>query len=165
MTKVNVICLILVLNIFRHLARSRSRSRQIMERARSFDRLAAETCHSNPGSRPPSRTRGRRSPSFGRQLNEQWQQGSFSRPESRGPDFEPPKRWQSVGRIDTAQWEGRIRDASPGVTFYSVLLHCFFEETLHNSRLNELKLFSNQNNANNNMNKIRFCINCVSLSS
>ncbi len=114
------------INSLKHLyIRSRSRSHQIMERARSFDRLAAETCHSNPGSRPPSRARGRRSPSFGRQLNDQWQQGSSSRPESRGPEFEPPKRWQSVGRIDTAQWESRIRDASPQV---SIWLGCFLAE-------------------------------------
>ena len=102
------------------MSRSRSRSHQIMERARSFDRLAAETCHSNPGSRPPSRARGRRSPSLGRQLTDYWQQGSSSRPESRGPEFEPPKRWQSVGKIDTAQWESRIRDASPLVPYLNL---------------------------------------------
>ena len=80
-----------------------------MERARSFDRLAAETCGgSNPNSRPPSRARGRRSPSLGRTIGDQW-----SRPESRAADFEPPRRWQSVGRIDTSQWESKIRDASP----------------------------------------------------
>ena len=62
---------------------SRSRSRHIMERARSFERAAAEAaagvnatnaggCDSNPSSRPGSRSgsvsRSRRSPSVGRQL-------------------------------------------------------------------------------------------------
>jgi hypothetical protein len=41
------------------------------------------------------------------------------RPESRvGNDFEPPRRWQSVGKIDTSQWETKIRDASPHVSTY-----------------------------------------------
>jgi hypothetical protein len=45
------------------------------------------------------------------------------RPESRvGNDFEPPRRWQSVGKIDTSQWETKIRDASPHVSTYQNFL-------------------------------------------
>jgi hypothetical protein len=102
----------------RHLSRSRSKSKNIMERARSFERAAAEAAiGSNPGSRAPSRqgsfsnvpggqARGRRrSPSVGRQLADYWQTEATSRPASRAG------RERSVGRLDTAQWEATVAKA------------------------------------------------------
>ena len=100
---------------------SRSRSKHIMERARSFERAAADIA---AGSNPPSRqgslsnisgqVRGRRrSPSVGRsQLAEQWMHNraeeSGSRPSSRAA------REKSVGRIDTTRWEAAMAAASEG---------------------------------------------------
>ena len=108
----------------RRLSRSRSRSRNIMERARSFERAAAEASGSQPGSRVPSRQgsfsnvpgqfrgRQRRSPSTGRsQLAESWnksaeENAAGSRPPSRAA------REKSVGRIDTTKWEAAMAAAA-----------------------------------------------------
>lgn len=108
----------------RRQSRSRSRSKNIMDRARSFERAAAEAA-ATPGSannsRAPSRqgstsnvpggrmSRPRqRSPSAGgRQMAEFWQQevvqASNSRPSSRAG------RERSVGRVDTTPWENTVK--------------------------------------------------------
>ena len=111
----------------RHLSRSRSKSKNIMERARSFER-AAETAGSAHNSRAPSRqgsssnipeqqpvggrgssNRRARSPSAGRQMNEFWQKeaASQSRPQSRAG------RERSVGRVDPQiqHWEAAMAKA------------------------------------------------------
>ena len=112
----------------RRLSRSRSKSKNIMERARSFERAAADAANAGGGSanssRAPSRQgsssnipnqmrgRRRRSPSAGRQMqmadfwqNEVHQQQNVSRPSSRAG------RDRSVGRVDTSQWEANMEKA------------------------------------------------------
>ena len=110
----------------RRLSRSRSKSKNIMERARSFERAAAEVANgggSANSSRAPSRQgssnnipnqmrgRRRRSPSAGRQMQmaDFWQnevhQQNVSRPSSRAG------RDRSVGRVDTTQWEANMAKA------------------------------------------------------
>ena len=109
----------------RRLSRSRSRSKNIMDRARSFERAAAEAATpeipgSNHGSRAPSRQgsssnlkglgRRPRSPSAGRQMADFWQSEAgqvSSRPPSRAA------REKSVGRIDTSHWEAAMAKAKP----------------------------------------------------
>ena len=81
-------------------SRSNSRSRNIMERARSFERAAAET------SRPASRA-GQRSPSAHRaQLEENWL-SQVERPPSR-TDVDS-RRFEDIGRVAKTEWEQRIR--------------------------------------------------------
>ena len=121
----------------RRQSRSRSRSKNIMERARSFERAAAEAAaggSSTNNSRAPSRQgstsnvpaqvrmsrssggRGRqRSPSAGRQMAEFWQQevvnqASNSRPSSRAG---AAGRERSVGRVDTSPWENNQAGPPP----------------------------------------------------
>lgn len=105
----------------RRVSRSRSRSKNIMERARSFERAAeAVAAGSQPGSRAPSRQgsfsnglpsapsrlgRRQRSPSAGRNIAEFWQNETNSRPQSRAG------RERSVGRVDTTQWEAAMARA------------------------------------------------------
>lgn len=110
----------------RRLSRSRSKSQNIMERARSFERAAAEAAGTDSphGSRAPSRQgsfsqgmqmptrQRRRSPSVGRAMAEFWQSEAnqqHSRPPSRAG------RERSVGRVNTSQWEERakVKDAAP----------------------------------------------------
>lgn len=105
----------------RRISRSRSKSKNIMERARSFERAAeAVAAGSAPGSRAPSRQgsfsnglpsapsrlgRRQRSPSAGRNIAEFWQNENNSRPQSRAG------RERSVGRVDTTQWEAAMARA------------------------------------------------------
>ena len=111
----------------RRQSRSRSRSKNIMERARSFERAAAEAAagqtsanHSRAPSRQgsssnvPQMTRmsrhRQRSPSAGHQMAEFWQhevQATTSRPSSRAG------RERSVGRVDTSQWENQAKPQGP----------------------------------------------------
>ena len=80
-------------------SRSNSRSRNIMERARSFERAAAES------SRPASRTG--RSPSAHRaQMEEAWL-SQVERPPSR-TDVDS-RRFEEIGRVQKTEWEQRIR--------------------------------------------------------
>ena len=80
-------------------SRSNSRSRNIMERARSFERAAAES------SRPASRAG--RSPSAHRaQLEEAWL-SQTERPPSR-TDVDS-RRFEEIGRVQKTEWEQRIR--------------------------------------------------------
>ena len=113
-----------VFDATRRLSRSRSRSKNIMERARSFERAAAEAAiggGSAGSSRAPSRQgssnnipnqlrgrRNRRSPSVGRQMADFWQGEvqNLSRPSSRAGGRE-----RSVGRVDVSQWEAAASKA------------------------------------------------------
>merc|ERR1711962_1658983 len=93
------------------ISRSNSRSKNIMERARSFERAAAE---SRGNSRPASRTGsigGRhRSPSGNRgQVEEMWM-NQLERPSSR-TDVDS-RRFGEIGRVQTAEWEGRIKGST-----------------------------------------------------
>merc|ERR1711970_268326 len=93
------------------ISRSNSRSKNIMERARSFERAAAV---SRGNSRPASRTGsigGRhRSPSGNRgQVEEMWR-NQLERPSSR-TDVDS-RRFGEIGRVQTAEWEGRIKGST-----------------------------------------------------
>ena len=107
----------------RHLSRSRAKSKNIMDRARSFER-AGEAVGSAHSSRAPSRQgsssnipmqqlggrgshRRTRSPSAGRQIAGFWQTevANQSRPQSRAG------RERSVGRVDTSHWEAAMAKA------------------------------------------------------
>merc|ERR1712142_445910 len=93
------------------ISRSASRSKNIMDRARSFERAAAE---SRGNSRPASRTGsigGRhRSPSGTRgQVEEMWM-NQLERPGSR-TDVDS-RRFGEIGRGQTAEWEERIRGST-----------------------------------------------------
>merc|ERR1711970_6490 len=93
------------------ISRSNSRSKNIMDRARSFERAAAE---SRGNSRPASRTGsigGRhRSPSGNRgQVEEMWM-NQLERPSSR-TDVDS-RRFGEIGRVQTAEWEGRIKGST-----------------------------------------------------
>merc|ERR1711887_70187 len=93
------------------MSRSNSRSKNIMDRARSFERAAAE---SRGNSRPASRTGsigGRhRSPSGNRgQVEEMWM-NQLERPSSR-TDVDS-RRFGEIGRVQTAEWEGRIKGST-----------------------------------------------------
>ena len=83
-------------------SRSNSRSRNIMERARSFERAAAE--NSRPASRSGSN---QRSPSAHRaQLEDAWL-SQVERPPSR-TDVDS-RRFEEIGRVQKTEWEQRIR--------------------------------------------------------
>merc|ERR1711962_1170121 len=97
------------------ISRSNSRSKNIMERARSFERAAAE---SRGNSRPASRTGsigGRhRSPSGNRgQVEEMWM-NQLERPSSR-TDVDS-RRFGEIGRVQTAEWEDRIKGSMENVS-------------------------------------------------
>ena len=83
-------------------SRSRSRSKNIMERARSFERAAAETVVSRPASRASHR-----SPSGPRAGGEDWAGAGLERPASR-TDVDS-RRFGEIGRVAVADWEQRIR--------------------------------------------------------
>ena len=86
-------------------SRSRSKSKNIMERARSFERAAAES--SRPGSRCGSH---QRSPSTHRgQLEEMWMT-QCERPASR-TDVDS-RRFDEIGRVQTTDWEQRIKGST-----------------------------------------------------
>ena len=83
-------------------SRSHSRSRNIMERARSFERAAAET--SRPASRSGSN---QRSPSNNRaQMEDSWL-SQLERPASR-TDVDS-RRFEDIGKVHKTDWEQRIR--------------------------------------------------------
>merc|ERR1711962_70020 len=97
------------------ISRSNSRSKNIMERARSFERAAAE---SRGNSRPASRTGsigGRhRSPSGNRgQVEEMWM-NQLERPASR-TDVDS-RRFGEIGKVQTSDWEERIKGSMENVS-------------------------------------------------
>lgn len=92
-------------------SRSRSRSRNIMERARSFERQAENQRSRFNGSPSPKVLR---SPSLGafkqNKSDSYWQhtlEESQSRPASR-TDHES-RRWASIGKLDVSNWEQKIK--------------------------------------------------------
>merc|ERR1711970_889921 len=93
------------------ISRSNSRSKNIMERARSFERAAAESRgNSRPASRTGSIGRRQRSPSGNRgQVEEMWM-NQLERPSSR-TDVDS-RRFGEIGRVQTAEWEGRIKGST-----------------------------------------------------
>ena len=86
-------------------SRSNSRSRNIMERARSFERAAAET--SRPGSRAGS---GQRSTSNNRAVMEDTWLSQLERPASR-TDVDS-RRFEEIGRVHKTDWEQRIKGSA-----------------------------------------------------
>lgn len=99
---------------------SRSKSKSILDRAKSYERStmnANEVSMSLPGSRRGSFSRRVQSPSMngriGRNQNDNfWQtavDGSDSRPHSR-TDHDS-RKWSSVGKLNTSDWEEKIRNA------------------------------------------------------
>jgi len=87
------------------ISRSHSRSKNIMERARSFERGQAD---SRGNSRPQSRagsTHGRREG-----LEENWVRDVEGRPQSR-TDVDS-RRFGEMGRVSTSDWENRIRGST-----------------------------------------------------
>merc|ERR1712142_1035601 len=93
------------------ISRSSSRSKNIMERARSFERAAAESRgNSRPASRTGSIASRHRSPSGNRgQVEEMWM-NQLERPSSR-TDVDS-RRFGEIGRVQTAEWEGRIKGST-----------------------------------------------------
>merc|ERR1711887_194690 len=93
------------------ISRSNSRSKNIMERARSFERAAAESRgNSRPASRTGSIASRHRSPSGNRgQVEEMWM-NQVERPGSR-TDVDS-RRFGEIGRVQTAEWEGRIKGST-----------------------------------------------------
>merc|ERR1711892_119185 len=90
------------------ISRSNSRSKNIMDRARSFERAAAESRgNSRPASRTGSIASRHRSPSGNRgQVDEMWM-NQMERPGSR-TDVDS-RRFGEIGKVQTAEWEGRIK--------------------------------------------------------
>merc|ERR1711970_1298613 len=93
------------------MSRSNSRSKNIMDRARSFERAAAESRgNSRPASRTGSIASRHRSPSGNRgQVEEMWM-NQVERPGSR-TDVDS-RRFGEIGRVQTAEWEGRIKGST-----------------------------------------------------
>ena len=83
-------------------SRSRSKSKNIMERARSFERAAAES--SRPASRNGSH---HRSPSANKSNMEEMWMSQLERPGSR-TDVDS-RRFDEIGRVQTTEWEQRIK--------------------------------------------------------
>eukprot|EP00092_Neocalanus_flemingeri_P004841 GFUD01005209.1.p1 GENE.GFUD01005209.1~~GFUD01005209.1.p1 ORF type:complete len:1622 (-),score=474.54 GFUD01005209.1:150-5015(-) len=90
------------------MSRSNSRSKNIMDRARSFERAAAESRgNSRPASRTGSIASRHRSPSGTRgQVDEMWM-NQLERPGSR-TDVDS-RRFGEIGKVQTSEWEGRIK--------------------------------------------------------
>merc|ERR1712121_608609 len=89
-------------------SRSRSRPKNILDRARSFERAAAES--SRPGSRNGSH---HRSPSANRgQMEEMWM-NQLERPGSR-TDVDS-RRFDEIGRVQTSDWEHRIKGSMESI--------------------------------------------------
>ena len=86
----------------RRVSRSRSKSRNIMERAKSFERAAAES--SRPASRNGSH---HRSPSANKSNMEDMWMSQLERPGSR-TDVDS-RRFDEIGRVHTTEWEQRIK--------------------------------------------------------
>merc|ERR1712096_515342 len=80
----------------------------IMDRARSFERAAAESRgNSRPASRTGSIASRHRSPSGNRgQVDEMWM-NQMERPGSR-TDVDS-RRFGEIGKVQTSEWEGRIK--------------------------------------------------------
>jgi len=96
--------------------RSRSRSKNIMERARSFERTAANGVELRPGnsSRPVSRNgsfrnRSNSASASKNQMDDQWA-AQIERPSSR-TDVDS-RRFADIRRVDTHTWEERIHGGS-----------------------------------------------------
>ena len=98
---------------FNRVSRSRSRSKNIMERARSFERAAAADLQ--PSSRPVSRAGSfrNRSPSGNRaHVDEMWT-NQIERPSSR-TDVDS-RRFGEIGRVNTLDWEERIHASTENI--------------------------------------------------
>ncbi|TRY63735.1 hypothetical protein TCAL_02063 [Tigriopus californicus] len=100
---------------------SRSKSRSILDRAKSYERStmnANEVSMSLPGSRRGSFSRRIPSPAMNGRIGQNqndnfWQtavDGADSRPQSR-TDHDS-RKWSSVGKLNTSDWEEKIRNAS-----------------------------------------------------
>merc|ERR1712123_120167 len=89
------------------ISRSNSRSKNIMDRARSFERAAAD---SRPASRTGSIASRHRSPSGNRgQVDEMWM-NQLERPGSR-TDVDS-RRFGEIGKVLTSDWEERIKGST-----------------------------------------------------
>merc|ERR1712183_747154 len=90
------------------MSRSSSRSKNVMDRARSFERAAAESRgNSRLASRTGSIASRHRSPSGNRgQVDEMWM-NQLERPSSR-TDVDS-RRFGEIGKVHTADWEERIK--------------------------------------------------------
>jgi len=97
------------------ISRSSSRSKNIMERARSFERAAAESRgNSRPASRTGSIASRHRSPSGNRgQVDEMWM-NQLERPASR-TDVDS-RRFGEIGKVQTSDWEDRIKGSMENVS-------------------------------------------------
>merc|ERR1712142_218396 len=97
------------------ISRSSSRSKNIMERARSFERAAAESRgNSRPASRTGSIASRHRSPSGNRgQVEEMWM-NQLERPASR-TDVDS-RRFGEIGKVQTSDWEERIKGSMENVS-------------------------------------------------
>ena len=93
-------------------SRSKARSGNIMERARSFERAAAERANNGtslPSSRRGSISRRRRSPSAGNARTDQYWQQVVDSEGSRPPSRQDYEARRGVGRVNVQSWEDRIR--------------------------------------------------------
>merc|ERR1711892_869186 len=93
------------------ISRSNSRSKNIMDRARSFERAAADSRgNSRPASRTGSIASRHRSPSGNRgQVDEMWM-NQLERPGSR-TDVDS-RRFGEIGKVLTSDWEERIKGST-----------------------------------------------------
>ena len=96
------------------ISRSRSRSKNIMERARSFERPVVAESRGN--SRPPSRAGSfrHRSPSGNRGNVEEMWNNQVERPGSR-TDVDS-RRFGEIGRVNTLDWEQRINGSTENIS-------------------------------------------------
>jgi len=101
--------------VVHRISRSSSRSKNIMERARSFERAAAESRgNSRPASRTGSIASRHRSPSGNRgQVEEMWM-NQLERPASR-TDVDS-RRFGEIGKVQTSDWEERIKGSMENVS-------------------------------------------------
>merc|ERR1712123_197844 len=97
------------------ISRSNSRSKNIMDRARSFERAAADSRgNSRPASRTGSIASRHRSPSGNRgQVDEMWM-NQLERPGSR-TDVDS-RRFGGIGKVLTSDWEERIKGSTENLS-------------------------------------------------
>merc|ERR1712106_178207 len=97
------------------MSRSNSRSKNIMDRARSFERAAADSRgNSRPASRTGSIASRHRSPSGNRgQVDEMWM-NQLERPGSR-TDVDS-RRFGEIGKVLTSDWEERIKGSTENLS-------------------------------------------------
>merc|ERR1711915_1064970 len=96
-------------------SRSSSRSKNIMERARSFERGAAESRgNSRPASRTGSIASRHRSPSGNRGQEDEMWMNQLERPASR-TDVDS-RRFGEIGKVQTSDWEDRIKGSMENVS-------------------------------------------------